>query len=79
MLILQKASAYDEKRGFAHQFTCPHEDCEDPDHTMQIGKGRATALSGFIAGVIVALIILLPALYLFGKLYPIGILSSGGS
>lgn len=68
-----------KKGRLAHEFTCSHEGCENPGHTMQIGKGMATPLSCFIAGAIVATIILLPVLYLLGKLYPIGILSAGGS
>lgn len=67
-----------KKGKFMHEFVCPHEGCENPDHAIQIGKGMATPLSGFIAGVIVTSIVLLPVLYWLGQLYPIGILSAAG-
>lgn len=62
------------QKGIAKEFktcACTHDCCAVPDKSiMKLGRTWATSLSGFVAGAIVATIILLPALVFIGRFDP---------
>lgn len=52
------------------EFVCDPKMCAEAGYKFKIGKTVASGLSGFIAGVAVASIILLPWLFVMGKICP---------